>query len=439
MSGWGHSSSASARACRPERLSEVSTLLNEVGPNGIIPFAAGRSYGDAALNEGGQVLLTERLNRLITFDEHTGELVCEPGVTFDDLIRTFLRRGYLPPVTPGTAYATIGGAVANDVHGKNHERAGSFGDHVSWIDLMTPDNEMRRVAPRSNLELFEATIGGIGLTGIITQVCFRMQRTPSSQVRVWEQRIPDLDAFLDAFRGPSSEATYSVGWIDGLARGASLGRGLLCTAEPAPDAEPVARPKRAKSVPFWLPNGVVNPFSVGLFNSAYYKRIPACGRSRILPLPEFLYPLDAVLNWNRIYGSRGFYQFQCVIPTAATEVGIPHLVELVSASRAASFLAVIKMLGHEGRGHLSFAMPGCTLALDFPRTQASRELIDNLGRITLDYGGRVYLAKDATLSAESFARMYPKLDRFRAVLEAIDPAARFNSNMARRLGIRQAA
>jgi decaprenylphospho-beta-D-ribofuranose 2-oxidase len=447
LSGWGRTSRAAVRACRPERFGEIAPSVAEgmEDPNGILPFGAGRSYGDAALNGGGRVLLTERLDRFLAFDEATGDLVCEPGVTFDRIVRTFLPRGWIAPVSPGTAYATVGGAVANDVHGKNHEHAGSFGEHVRWIDLLMPADPRtpRRISPADEPELFAATVGGIGLTGLTTQICFRLRRVPSSDVIVREERIADIDAFLDAMRGERARnATYSVGWIDCVAGGAALGRGILQTADPAP-AQPAGasawRPARKRRVPIDFPGFALSPTTVRLFNDRYFGRVPADGRTRMLPLPTFLYPLDALLDWNRIYGKRGFYQFQCVVPDAEAARGIRRLIEEISGSRAASFLAVIKMMGREGPGHLSFAMPGCTLALDFPKSDGTRELIGRLNRIALDHGGRVYLAKDALLTPETFAAMYPKLERFRAVLAQVDPDGRFNSDMARRLGIRPGA
>jgi decaprenylphospho-beta-D-ribofuranose 2-oxidase len=363
--------------------------------------------------------------------------VAEPGVTFADLLKTFLPRGFLVPVTPGTAFATLGGAVANDVHGKNHDRAGGFGDHVQWLDLLLPSGEELRVTPDERPDLFAATIGGIGLTGIILAVALRLQRVPSPAVTVAERRIGDLDGFLAAFAEHRATATYSVGWIDALARGRSLGRGILELAEPAQDAGAAAPAKvRTRRVPIDLPGFVLNPASVAVFNEVYYRRVPAAGRERLLPYEKFLYPLDAIQDWNRIYGRRGFYQFQCVLPDDAAPSGLRVLLEAISAARGASFLAVLKTLGGEGRGHLSFPLRGHTLALDFPRGAGTDELMRRLERLTLDHGGRIYLAKDACLSATGFAAMYPKLDAFRAVLREVDPQGRMTSGMARRLNIR---
>jgi decaprenylphospho-beta-D-ribofuranose 2-oxidase len=440
VSGWGRSSTASVEACRPERIAEARRALGQVGGEGIVAHGGGRSYGDAALNDGGRVMLTRRLDRVLAFDPATGDLVAEPGVTFADLLKIFLPRGFLAPVTPGTALATLGGAVANDVHGKNHDRTGSFGDHVQWLDLLLPSGEELRVSPVERPDLFAATIGGIGLTGIILAVALRLQRVPSPAVTVAERRIGDLDGFLAAFAAHRASATYSVGWIDALARGRSLGRGVLELAEPAQNAGAAAPAKtRTRRVPVDLPGFVLNPMSVALFNEVYYRRVPAAGRERLLSYEKFLYPLDAIRDWNRIYGRRGFYQFQCVLPDDGAASGLRVLLETISTARGASFLAVLKTLGGEGRGHLSFPLRGYTLALDFPRGAGTDELMRRLERLTLDHGGRIYLAKDACLSAAGFAAMYPKLDAFRAVLREADPQGRMTSGMARSLNIRGGA
>lgn len=442
LTGWGRNCSAAVLAGRPERPRDVACALREAGKGGIVAHGAGRSYGDAALNDGGHVVLTERLDRILAFDPQSGELVVEPGVTFRDLLDVFLPRGFLVPVSPGTAFATVGGAVAQDVHGKNHEAAGSFGDHVQWLDLLLPTGEVRRVSPNDGRDVFEATIGGIGLTGVILAIAFRLLPVPSNAVRRRESRAANLDALLAAFAeapgGGPGEMAYSVAWIDGLARGGSLGRGVLETAVPA---ETAARPspERVRRLPVDLPGALLNGASVAIFNEIYYRRVPPGGREALVPYDSFLYPLDGIADWNRLYGKRGFYQFQCVLPPDSAEAGLPRLLEAVSASRRASFLAVLKALGGAGRGCLSFPMKGFTLALDFPRRPGVEELLDRLERLTLDHGGRIYLAKDSRLSAAGFAAMYPRLGEFRETLARIDPEGRMVSGMARRLGIRGGA
>ena len=437
LTGWGRTSGGAMTACRPERVSELRERVRE-GPadGGRIAYGAGRAYGDAALNSQGRVILTRRLNRMLAFDGDSGLLEAEPGVTFNDLLAVFLRRGWLVPATPGTAFATLGGAVANDIHGKNHDRVGSFGDHLTWIDLMLPSGEIVRTTDSERPELFRATIAGLGLTGVIVGIGLRLMRVPSSAVRVRERRCRDLDAFLAALAEVRQRATYSVGWIDGLAKGRELGRGLLEEAEPASEAVPDT-PQRARRVPMDAPGSLLNPITIGLFNAAYYRRVPVGGRERIVPYRRFLYPLDAISDWNRIYGRGGFFQFQCVLPDASAPRGIRLLLEEIAGSGRASFLAVLKTLGAEGRGYLSFPMRGYTLALDFPRRGGVEDVLRRLERLTLDHGGRIYLAKDAVLSPEGFRAMYPKLPEFQAVLDAIDPEQRLNSDMARRLKIRE--
>lgn len=438
LTGWGRAVRARSRACRPERQGEVGAALAATGPEGLIAFGGGRSYGDAALNDGGRTLLTARLDRFIDFDPASGEVELEPGVTFRDLVDTFLPRGFMPPASPGTAFATMGGAAAADVHGKNHDRHGSFGDHVVWIDLLTADGQTRRVSAASDPELFAATIGGMGLTGIIRALRIRLSPASSTHVAVRERRIGNLDAFLEAFAQVRARATFSVGWIDGMAQGAALGRGILATAEFAPGPGPDARQRR-RAVPVDLPGFALSPAVVRGFNEIYFRRVPPEGRERVLPFARFLYPLDSVHDWNRIYGKRGFYQFQCVLPDAAAPAGLRRLLDEIAAARGASFLAVLKTLGGEGRGHLSFPMRGFTLALDFPRRPGAETLLAHLEAITRDHGGRVYLAKDALLTRGSLEAMYLKLPAFEATLARVDPHGRFTSGLARRLGLKPGA
>jgi decaprenylphospho-beta-D-ribofuranose 2-oxidase len=437
ITGWGRSSSAHVRAARPERPREIDQAFAAATAGGVLARGGGRAYGDAALNDGGNVILTTRLNRLLSFDSVTGELACEPGVTFADLLQVFLPRGFMAPASPGTAFATVGGAVAADVHGKNHDRHGSFGDHVKWFDLLLADGSTQRVTAESDPELFAATIGGMGLTGILRAVGFRLLPAAWPIVSVTERRMANLEKFLEGFAEARETAMFSVGWIDAVARGAALGRGVLETAEfVAGDAPPGAR--RLRTVPFDLPGLALNPLSVRLFNAAYFHRVPEGGRQRIRPLRDFLYPLDSLLEWNRIYGKRGFYQFQGVIPDVTAPMALRQLLETISSKGNPSFLAVLKTLGSPGRGYLSFPLRGHTLALDFPRGPGSDELLRQLETITRANGGRVYLAKDAHLSPESFRAMYPDLPHFEAVLQRVDPAGRFTSDQARRLGLRPA-
>jgi decaprenylphospho-beta-D-ribofuranose 2-oxidase len=361
--------------------------------------------------------------------------VVEPGVTFRDLLEVFLPRGLVAPASPGTAFATIGGAVANDVHGKNHEAAGSFGNHIRWLEILLPSGEVVRASPEQRPDLLRLAVGGVGLGGIILAVCLRLMRVPSNALALTERRLGDLEAMMAALAEPRAKAAYSVAWLDALAGGRSLGRGILEIAEPA--LQPlVAPPRRDRRVPFEAPGFALNSWSVRAFNALYWRRVPKAGRERRVDYGRFLYPLDALLDWNRLYGRRGFRQFQCVLPFAEAAAGLRKLLEAVGRARNASFLAVLKSLGAEGRGYLSFPMPGYTLALDIPERPGSAALFAALERIARDHGGRLYLAKDASLSAEGFAEMYPTLPRVQAMLALLDPERRIDSDMARRLKIR---
>ncbi|WP_200841189.1 FAD-binding oxidoreductase, partial [Geminicoccus flavidas] len=275
--------------------------------------------------------------------------------------------------------------------------------------------------------------GGLGLTGIATSVTFGLQRVPSNAVTVTERRIDGLDAFLAAFEA-ARDATFSVGWIDALASGCSLGRGILETAEhAATGVAPV--PPRQRTVPVDLPGFAMSSAATRLFNAWWWRRVPRGGRTRTMAIPAFLHPLDGLRQWNRIYGRRGFRQFQCVVPFEGGETSLRRLLEEIGRHGQASFLAVLKAFGRTGPGHLSFCMPGWTLAVDLPERSGVAGLLAALERIVLDAGGRIYLAKDSQLSAEGFARMYPELDRFRTVLERVDPDGRWQSGLSRRLGI----
>ena len=433
LSGWGRAHKARCLAARPERQTELAASFASEGS--LLAFGAGRSYGDVALNSGGRAVITTRLDRLLSFDRDTGLLVAEPGVTFGALFATFLPLGFAPPVAPGTGFATLGGGVANDVHGKNHHVQSSFGRHLEWLDLRLPSGESRRLTRADDSPLWRATLGGLGLTGLIERVALRLNRVPSNALVVRKRRIRDLDEFLAAFEA-HAQADYAVGWIDALARGPHLGRGILETATPAERSLDVGA-AGSRRVPFDLPSFALGRTTVRAFNAVYRRHVPAEGSERTMPYAKFLFPLDAIHEWNRIYGRRGFHQFQCLVPFEGGAAALRQMLESIAQSGRGSFLAVLKAMGERGVGYLSFPAPGYTLALDFPNAPGVSELLARLERITADHGGRVYLAKDATLSCELLPAMYPDLDRYRAVLDEIDPHGRLASDMARRLAIRR--
>jgi decaprenylphospho-beta-D-ribofuranose 2-oxidase len=432
LTGWGRSSYATSRVVEAITVEQVQAALREPSAKPVVARGAGRSYGDAALNEGGFLIRTTAMKAVHAFDHESGDIVIDPGVSFGDLLHSYASLGWIAPVTPGTQFATIGGAIANDVHGKNHDRDGSIGDHVRWMDLALPDGTLQRIDPSGTPELFAATIGGIGLTGVITRVCLQMKRVPGSRLLVRERRAANLDEYLDALQDARVRYPYSVGWIDGLASGRTLGRGILETADHIEDPQPLRRRWRAR-MPMDLPELAFNSYTVGLFNRLYFHRIPARGRERRLDLAQFFYPLDAITDWNRMYGRRGFVQFQCVIPDDQARPALHLLLAAITTSGLASFLAVIKTLGRAGLGHLSFPAPGITLALDFPVRDNTAALLARLHGITADHGGRIYLAKDSCVPAGLMPQMYPRLTQFRAVLGQVDPGRRMRSDMSNRL------
>lgn len=434
LGGWGNYPVSTADLHRPERLTELTRLAGTL-PS-LLARGGGRSYGDQALNGGGALILTGRLDRMLEFDEENGVLICEPGVTFGRLIEVFLPRGWLVPVTPGTGFATLGGAIANDVHGKNHDREGAFGAHVLWFDLLLADGQTVTCSPEHHPDLFDATLGGGGLTGIITCLAVQLKRVPSNAVLMHSRRMGDLDDFIEALEMARLESAYSVGWIDATVRGRRMGRGILETGAPSPyGVLPGAARRPAKRPP--MIGGLLNRLTVSAFNALYWRRITAdpAGESAELGWDRFLYPLDAIIDWNRMYGKGGFHQFQCVLPDESARAGLVRLLEMISTSGAASFLAVLKTLGAGGRGLLSFPRRGFTLALDFPHRPGSLDLLARLERITLDHGGRIYLAKDSVLAASSLAAMYPRLEEFKRIRAEYDPGGRFVSDQARRLGL----
>jgi decaprenylphospho-beta-D-ribofuranose 2-oxidase len=435
LAGWGRVCRAPCLAARPERMRDLhEVVLSPPDGRSVITHGGGRSYGDVALNTGGAAVVTRRLDRMLDFDPATGLLVTEPGVTFADLLRGFLPRGFAPPVAPGTGFATLGGAIANDVHGKNHHHAGSLGDHLEWIEILLADGRLVRASAAENADLFYATIGGIGLTGVVTTLCLRLMPVPSNALLVRRRRISDLDEFLAGFE-EAAGAAYSVGWIDAMATGAALGRGTLEMADPLPD--PIEdRPSRPRRVPFDMPRCSLNRLTVRAFNELYWRRVPVGGQERQESYARFLHPLDALLDWNRLYGKAGFHQFQCVVPFEDGAATLRRLLEAVAHGAAGhSPLAVLKSMGQQGRGLLSFPRPGWTLAIDLPARSGVDGLFARLERITREAGGRIYLAKDAMLSATAFDAMYPNAAAFRAIRAVVDPDRRFQSDLARRVGL----
>lgn len=440
LAGWGNMAAERSPVYRPARLDDLRGTIEHCGPT-LISRGLGRSYGDAAINAAG-VVSHLRLNRLLSFDAQQGIVECEAGVSFDDLLRVALPRGFFPSVTPGTKHVTIGGAIAADVHGKNHHVDGSFADSLLDFRLLMASGEILPCSRTQNAPVFWATLGGMGLTGAIVDARFRLRPVTSAYLTVDYEKTADLDATLERFAQGDARYQYSVAWIDCLARGRSLGRSVLMRGNHTPAEElPAAvgqplplRIRRGKRVPGFLPNCVLNSWSVRAFNAVYYRRHG--DRRALVDYDRFFYPLDAIEHWNRIYGRRGFLQYQAVFPTASSRAGLVALLETIAASRQASFLAVLKTFGPANRGLLSFPVAGSTLAVDLPNTgPAVMALLDELDEIVIRHGGRVYLAKDVRLPRQAFEAMYPRADEFRRVKAALDPSGRFDSALARRLGL----
>lgn len=428
VSGWGRHPVTLGAVARPERL----LLPSDDRP--VLLRGLGRSYGDAAVPvaPGAHVLETVRADRVLAFDAGAGTLTCEAGLALDEIVRLFLPRGWFPPVTPGTRFVTVGGCVACDVHGKNHHRDGSFGAFVERLVVQVADGRLVECGPARERELFLATVGGMGLTGLITEATLRLRPVESGWMVVDTEPMADLAAMLDGLRDAAKDWEYTVGWIDCLAGGAALGRGILMRGRHATRGEAPAGPPpepRHVAVPLDAPEWLLSPVLMRAFNWAYYRthaRRPG-SPPRIVPYQGFFYPLDAIGDWNRLYGRRGFLQYQCVVPRAAG-AAVAVLLERLAAAGAASFLAVIKDCGPESDAYLSFPLEGTTLALDLPyRGPATEALVHDLDAVVMAAGGRVYLAKDAVTRGEDFARMVPRLAEWRRVRERWDPERRFRS------------
>ncbi len=441
VTGWGRYITDTCHVYRPGGLGELDHVA--AGGGRAIARGLGRSYGDPAQIADGQVLTLDWLDRFRSFDEPTGELDAECGVSLGEILRTFVPRGWFLHVTPGTRHVTLGGAIAADVHGKNHHCDGSFAQSVIDFDLIKADGEVVTCSRETNAELFWATIGGMGLTGVIRRARIRLRRIETAYVNTQTRRAANLDEAFELFAAEDGSFRYSVAWIDCLAKGKSLGRCVLMRGDharledlpPKLRRDPLAMPRRKqKNVPIEFPPIALNRLSVAAFNKLYY-RMHGDGR-KVVHHDGFFFPLDAIDNWNRIYGKRGFVQYQPELPPDQARDGMVKILERIASAGCASFLAVFKTMGPQGEGMLSYPMPGATLALDMPNTGKSlRELLAELDRIVLDHGGRLYLAKDAAMSAESFAQMYPRLDEFRQVKARVDPTNRFVSSQAIRLGI----
>lgn len=441
ISGFGGFPVEECSVYRPQKRRGIGEILSSGEQSSYIARGLGRSYGDTSLNGGAGVVNITRLNRMLDFTPSTGVLHCESGVTFKEIIDTFLPRGYFLPVTPGTKYVTVGGAIANDVHGKNHGHSGTFGQSVIEIELLTPAGEILVCTPEENADVFWATLGGIGLTGFILTTRFKLQPVESAYMKVDYTRLKDIDALMSALDESEGRHQYSVAWIDCLAKGKDKGRSVLmlgdhATAEDLATSirDPYAIGKKfQKVVPFNMPSFVLNPFSVSLFNAAVYASYPTV-EGKIVDYDSYFYPLDSVLHFNRVYGKQGLIQYQATFPVEG-RAGLLQVLDRLNKASRASFLAVLKRTGPANPAPLSHPIEGYLLNLDIPYRQGIVEFLHDLDMILLNHGARLYLAKDAVMTADTFAKMYPRRDEFMEIRHRLDPNQVLSSTMARRVGL----
>ncbi|MES2142011.1 MAG: FAD-binding oxidoreductase [Pseudomonadota bacterium] len=422
---------------RPENYAGLETKGSDCIVRGL-----GGSYGDAALNENGRVILTERLDRFLEFNEEKGIICVEAGISLGKILELIVARGWFLPVTPGTSKVSLGGCIAADVHGKNHHHVGSIGQHVLALQIITANGEKVLCSPEIMPDLFWATIGGMGLTGIIGTVTLKLRPIKTAYMLVQHQIAENLEETFNCLSQENSAAEYKVAWLDGL--NFPLGRGIIvsaCHADLAAlssqQSEPLASPAhKVYKLPFYLPNGLLRPMLVKTFNKRYYQRLSNKKYPFILPYSDYFYPLDRITHWPRLYGRRGFIQYQCVIPTESAYRVIKLILETLNTQNHPVYLAVLKRFGKENLAPLSFPLSGFTLALDLPITdQTLFNCLDDLDTLVVAAGGRVYLAKDARLKPEIFRAMYPRYQAWLAVKKAWDSENKFNSSLARRLEI----
>jgi decaprenylphospho-beta-D-ribofuranose 2-oxidase len=438
LSGWGNFPRLDVHLLRPRNLDDLRLALSR-GP--LIARGNGRAYGDSAINPA-QTIDMRSFNRMCAFDSTSGQLIAEAGVLLADIISIFLPRGWFPAVTPGTKFVTLGGMIAADVHGKNHHCDGSIRNFVDWIEILDGNGNIRQCSREEDSTLFEYTIGGMGLTGVILRAAIRLRPVESGWI---VQNLRPAATLSEAIRlfDENPTAAYSVAWIDCLARGQKMGRSLVMFGEHATRADlpaerrdkPFSIPaRRAKRFPFDAPSFVLNPWSLALFNEAYYRNGRRRAGRSLLDWDAYFYPLDSIHDWNRLYGRKGFAQFQCVLPLVSSDLGMRVLLDTISKSGQGSFLAVLKRFGAEGGG-LSFPMEGYSLALDFPIHRNTIDLLKRLDSIVLDFGGRFYLAKDARMSADVFSRSEQRRAAFLDTRMKEGWRAHFTSAQSERLGI----
>lgn len=430
LTSWGRYPSIESTILSPGALSEISTLLSAACS--LIPRGLGRSYGDSAL--ATQVISTENLNHFIAFEESSGILTCEAGISLAQILSIFVPRGWFLPVTPGTKFVTIGGAIASDVHGKNHHVSGCFSNYVLSFKIIIANGNILECSRESNPDLFYATCGGMGLTGIIVSATIKLIRIESAYINQVTFKAKNLEEILTLFE-ENKNATYSVAWIDCLASGASLGRSLLMLGEHSQQGCLTNSKDNKLTIPFTMPSFLLNQYSIQAFNALYYHKQQKSILENTVHYDTFFYPLDKLHHWNRLYGKNGFTQYQFVIPKAAGLTGMTEILKEISASKRGSFLSVLKTFGPKNNNYLSFPIEGYTLALDFKIESGLFKLLDRLDKIVLHYDGRIYLTKDVHMSEATFKQSYEQWQTFKNIREKYSANKLFHSLQSQRLGL----
>ncbi|QUH05695.1 FAD-binding oxidoreductase [Saccharopolyspora erythraea] len=441
--GWARTAPTTARVVSTPDVEVIARAVREAGERGVIARGLGRSYGDVSQNAGGTVIDMTALNRIHDIDRDKAVVDVDAGVSLDQLMRAALPHGLWVPVLPGTRQVTIGGAIGCDIHGKNHHSHGSFGNHVVSMDLLTADGQIRTITPDGEgSELFWATVGGVGLTGIVLRAKVQMKRTESAYFIVDADRTKDLDETLELFsNGSDMNYDYSMAWFDAISTGPKLGRsafsrGSLAKLDELPPklrADPLKfDAPQLLTFPDVFPNGLANKLTFSTLSEIWYRKTPKQGRGQVQNLTAFYHPLDMFGEWNRAYGSKGFLQYQFIVPFEEDEA-LRRLVQRIAESGHVSFLNVLKRMGDSSRAPLSFPIPGWTITVDFPIKDGLHRFCEELDEMVLGAGGRLYFAKDSRTTPEMVRQMYPRLDEWRQVRAAVDPEGIFNSDLSRRL------